>query len=1202
MNASPVAASLLSVDSAAALLQQLTAACDAYDATGAKEAEAFLVAFRALPQPFPYTRHALHHASSARVLHLSLSTHTAALMRCWPVLAASERQREAEALLWFVSERAAGQQHFVSSQAAHAAALLFARYWLEGGRSAEWANERLQLLLDRLSAARAVAALSSVRLCVDIVQSLVGEMSLSCHTYLSLGVSAVSVVVRHESFERIALLPLLTRITQLMRSLSPSLQSSPDTADVLLRCARAVECCLAWHFQVERDTALRYLSSVQSETDIVALPTRLQPPGQWRAVLLESDVLDVLVQCDRQLLLSHCCSLDVLACLLPLSSLGGAVFLHSSEQRVFLDSLVRHTCVLLDLHHKARQQQQQQQQQAQPVDGKLLTIVHSILSGAMFTLTPPCLFTLSSFPLWLSCLSYMTQCVLQESAFTHSSFTSGTDTTLAEALHAMLATWAELAMASHEERVRGREAGDSDTEQSSNHDTGTTSGNNVAVLDLIEQHGTQLFFLYVTQRLRRQVQQTGEHGDAEEEDGEEEEQFAGADNEQEHLVSLGFLARLQAVSSLTHYQPLLNQFIHSYSTLLSSAASFGSTTSSIELLLCSERLLLLVDLLSCILTDSTEGEASAIPSMLLIRLRDSSALDSVVQSVVSLLSVMLDAVRAGHSSRLSPLLAVSVLSLLYRVNVVYVDVDVAQSLYPDPSSVRSLLLSSVCLSRLVPAQLDAVSSFVSLWHGESEVHNAALRCLSPLIAHNRSRPVATSTAGYRELCQLLQSAASPPSSSSSATVPLSLVDRLSSSTQSLLVCVLSQSCDDERNLNALWSPIQSRLSYVTHRVEHGASRWLSDPCAVVYCSSSVSLLCGVSESTSATSFDASFALLSARWADLTQLLRVAVTVPSSAPVVSAILSLLVSSAEHQLSYMDASQSSRFMVLCADAVGEFLQAMQQRVAAVHRQAVRAEAELLADSYEEDVTLLLRLLSELIRDDTWAAGLDSVERAGELCVVAATTLVSDGLFMQLLAASASSSSSSSPTTVVSLFFSLLHDAFTTHTDRIAALPPAARSRLLSVLLRAPSQVARQCLQCVAALASHLAKQRAASLHQSAVEEDVARMLHWLLTSLISQPLPSALLEPISDALLACCVAIPQRIGELAAAAINDWQQQRQQRRQQQGSDQLAAELSAVHCGLVDLVSSNGVRADVSMDNKRKMRANVRHFVNVVNKGIV
>ena len=73
------------------------------------------------------------------------------------------------------------------------------------------------------------------------------------------------------------------------------------------------------------------------------------------------------------------------------------------------------------------------------------------------------------------------------------------------------------------------------------------------------------------------------------------------------------------------------------------------------------------------------------------------------------------------------------------------------------------------------------------------------------------------------------------------------------------------------------------------------------------------------------------ALLSGRWSDLTGLLRAAVAVPSAAAVLSATLSLLVSSSEQQLSYMDSRQSSRFMLTCADVVGQYLQAMQQRAA-------------------------------------------------------------------------------------------------------------------------------------------------------------------------------------------------------------------------------------------------------------------------------
>ena len=259
--------------------------------------------------------------------------------------------------------------------------------------------------------------------------------------------SSASVVTAHCSFEQLALLPLFSRIVHLMRSLMlllPAAPSSPHAVDVLLRCARTVECCLLWHFNVDRDAALRYLSSASSETDTPTLSANLQPTVQWRPVLLEQDVLGVLVQCDRQLLSAHCVTVEVLSCLLPLTSLSGAVFQQPNERPLLIDSLIGHTCSLLDMH---QQQQRQHRHHAQPLDGKLLSVVHSILSGAMSGVSLARLLARPSFPLWLSCLSHMTRCVLLDESFAQPSFTTGTDTTLAEALHAMLATWAELAMA-----------------------------------------------------------------------------------------------------------------------------------------------------------------------------------------------------------------------------------------------------------------------------------------------------------------------------------------------------------------------------------------------------------------------------------------------------------------------------------------------------------------------------------------------------------------------------------------------------------------------------------------------------------------------------------------------------------------------------------------------------------------------------------
>ena len=197
-SASSSAASPPPAPSPAASVALLSAACDAYEATGAKEAEAVLLAFRAQPRPFEATRYALQHATSARALHLSLSTHVAALVRQWQA-ATTDRPREAEALLSFVSERAATQPAVVRSQAVHAVAVLLKRCWLDGGASAQWAAERLQRLLDGLSAA---ATLPATRLAAECVQATVSELSLSSRSSPLLSASAASVVSAHSSFER----------------------------------------------------------------------------------------------------------------------------------------------------------------------------------------------------------------------------------------------------------------------------------------------------------------------------------------------------------------------------------------------------------------------------------------------------------------------------------------------------------------------------------------------------------------------------------------------------------------------------------------------------------------------------------------------------------------------------------------------------------------------------------------------------------------------------------------------------------------------------------------------------------------------------------------------------------------------------------------------------------------------------------------
>ena len=116
------------------------------------------------------------------------------------------------------------------------------------------------------------------------------------------------------------------------------------------------------------------------------------------------------------------------------------------------------------------------------------------------------------------------------------------------------------------------------------------------MLDLVEQHASQAFSLYVEQRLKRTSGETGEQREGrqeeEEEQGEADEQFAGVDNEHEHLVSVAFLARLQPLTSLMgvsaaphslhpfvldgavvqHLNPFV-RFFHRYRVLLRAAAT-----------------------------------------------------------------------------------------------------------------------------------------------------------------------------------------------------------------------------------------------------------------------------------------------------------------------------------------------------------------------------------------------------------------------------------------------------------------------------------------------------------------------------------------------------------------------------------------------------------------------------------------------------
>ena len=199
--------------------------------------------------------------------------------------------------------------------------------------------------------------------------------------------------------------------------------------------------------------------------------------------------------------------------------------------------------------------------------------------------------------------------------------------------------------------------------------------------------------------------------------------------------------------------------------------------------------------------------------MLLSSLRDSSIIDSLMQSAASLLSFMVDVVRARSQQ---PPLA-------------YADCECAVSSLSHQPCVRGrgrrsvavssavcppapLLLSSGCLSRIVATQFDAAYSFLSLWWGEQEMQDAALRMLDPLISQHRSPFHRRLHCGYAGLCQLLHSAALPPP----PPLPHPPLQRsplwtaLSGTTQSLLVSVLSRSCDDKPRVEpAVVSPSSS---------------------------------------------------------------------------------------------------------------------------------------------------------------------------------------------------------------------------------------------------------------------------------------------------------------------------------------------------------------------------------------------------------
>ena len=1173
-----------------ALLPLLERACEEFDTTtSSTAAEAFLIAFQSSSHPLPHCHHILTHSSNARAHYTALSTLKAALLREWALLSSAVRAESRDVLFAFVTRRMDGPAHAVA-QAVHALVLVVKRQWVDD-RAEAWSyiEGRIRHLLTA-PASQAAASLSAQLLVLRLLQALLSEFSVWHTTPLHVSVEAH--LRCHLSFEQVALFPLFSLCLSLLLSAVTSWGAGSGGSEVQLlqQSVRGIELVLSWEFHINFTQTLQALSSsTADEASVSSSSIVIEPPAEWRQHLTQSGLVSHLLFASQAALhpaaatattaaaaasaaAAAATSLptlnSVLRCLLQLASLRGPVFTPAI--------LPAHTRSLITACSSLLQEKQMQ--------GEIISGVTAVLCR-LWDVHGLRVLVSSDFAPWLQCLVELTGRIVHSRPFSSFSFTSDTSTTLAEALDQLLGTWASLVVSTDEQERS------TDEEVQHAHRS-------------IEEASEKVLWLYVERRLQRRkmrgreerAEQEGE-GIEDEGESEEDEQFAGEDNEQLHLTHLAFLARVHPQRTLIALRSALSQLITDYAV---GAAAAQSSTSDVGHTL-AEQLLLLFRLLQGALTDESEDE---VPPLLVKGLSSAAqrlSMQATVAEVVRFLSLLSREVDAGRSSSLSPLLTTCALQAISRILSVYL---LCASSPSSPTGYLDLdfaipLATSLCTSSI---------TFLLSWPGEAELHSASLRLLSLLCQHHATAPAMVSSPAYQHLLRLfVQSAALSPIPSSPSDSPSSSLDSLDgASLISLTRLLLSNSTNAASRVAVLTSIYRRLLAVLSLPYFASHAGYRADPRLLVHLTSTLRMLLGVVDATKDVRFDELFSFLSSLYPELLSLLELHLPHSAASSLVLSILDLFSATASQQMSFMDRRQTALFLCTVTRLIHLWLSAWQVRSASLSSPSSspsssssssslprqRVEMDLAVDAYEAEVSAILSLLSEVVDEDLQSAGPDTVLRAGDVCLLALTTLTTDRHFMQALPHLHADVSVS--------FYHLVMETLTTHTQRFGELLREAkdgiiRTVLAQVLEPVKPEVQRFALSTVQAIAAfHCQHAGKGGELAEMFGPYLPQCVRSLLRVVLYQHLSPAVVDSLADALLPCLIAASSTYADISRSVIEQYRAELEQRG---GGGGEGVELDRLQRGFHDLCVGHGVQQSLSMSNKLRFRKNVKLFIETV-----
>ena len=1159
---SPISLSFSSIPSSA-LLSLLERACAEYDGTRSVASESFLVAFQRSSLPYAHCVHVLAHSSVDRAQFTALRTLKDASLREWRLLDASTRRSSRDAVFTLLT--AASLSPHTHSEALHVLVLLIKRQWADDPDEA-WNYTRS--VLHQLMAAPPPSSLPlSSTLLVDLVRHLLCEFAV--WDTAALGVSMQAHLSCHVSFERAALLQLFGLCVSLLHAADRSEKPTRQ----LPACLRALEAALTWEFDIDFNKTLQALALDHGDRANYTARV-IHPPVEWREALTQSQLVEQLVLAYRGAdgAESAGLRLSALSCLTQLAAVKGAVFTSQALQTHICSVIAACSAVL----HERRLDDA-------AVDGL------TALLCRLWDVHGPHVLAAAAFDVWLRCVHELTLWIVHSAQFASFHFTSDTSTGLPESLDQLLATWASLAMA--------REG---DLTSSSPSTTSSSPSIDPILVHrahaLIEEAGQQVFSAYVERRLLRQrrpgrAERKDDDG-GDEEVKEEDEQFAGEDNEDEHLTHLAFLGRVHPPRSLPVFQAVLARLIAQYAA----GVEEGLTSSSEAVHELAERLMFLLRLLQAVLTDRDEEDVPTLMAKGLSSEDQRRSVQGAVGEVVRFLAILSRAVEAGRSPLLSPLLATAALQLMSRFLPVYL-------LGPSSPS-RPTGHLSADFAEAVPGTVGtSCLSFLVGWPGEEDVHRAALLVLSQLCQSELTRPAVLSSAAYQHMTRLfIESAAASPSSSSPSSASsssMTALDNLDGASLSVLVGIfLANSSGDAARATVL-APIERRFAAVMDPTAFASASYREDPRTVVRVSASLRMLCGVVEATRDVRFEELFSFLSSLYPHLLELLRAYLDVSAASSVVLTVLQFFNDTAAQQMSYMSRAQSALFLHAVTQLIHLWLSAWRARLAPLTHTASPsstpaerrdADSALTSGDTEAEVHAVLALLSRIVDADLQSAGPDNSMRAADVCLLALTTMASDGRFLHAL-----------PSLNAELpFHSFLQETLTTHTGRFGELPKEARDGVVRLLLHVLSsqrraELLRLALSCVHAMAAFHCK------HAGGKQADAStvfgaylpQFLHGLFHVLLYQHLEAGAMDVLSDALLPCIIACPSAYVDIGRAVIGRYVAQHSDRASADGQ----RELERLETGFMALCTGNGLQQSLSMSNKQTFRKNLRQFIQTV-----